>query len=290
MACRNGFGIENIQRGTAEMPALQGCRERFGIDQIAPTHIDQDSARFELRQCVAVYEPARLRCGRAMQREDVRLLQHFVERCRLRAVLFDVCGRNDRVEDAHLALESHKPFYDLAADAPEPDHANRQVAQGLHAGQRGGQPPMAGPQMNCVGDDLASGSQYEGQSLISDFVDAIVRHVAHRNASRPRNFEVDVVHSDSVADNGTRFLHGCYNIRVHPRELCDHRIGVSAEADQVRLGFALARGEFQIVRLKNRFLHAEVGEGPISDDNPGSFWFHGLEAMIEEGSAAGETR
>src|SRR4051812_28031843 len=50
--------------------------------------------------------------------------------------------------------------------------------------------------------------------MIGHFVDAVIRHVAYRNATFPRRLQIDVVHADAITDDDPRFFHGMDNFAV----------------------------------------------------------------------------
>ena len=144
--------------------------------------------------------------------------------------------------------------------------------------------------MRRVRHDLASRGEDEGQRLVRNFVDAIVRHVANGNAALAGFVEVHVVHTDAVAHDGLRLGHGGNDVRVHSGELGDDGVRVGAERNEVGLGFALARDDFDTVRFQDGFLDAEVGERPVGDGDSKVRWIHdwvfagadvdGAEAMV----------
>jgi hypothetical protein len=103
--------------------------------------------------------------------------------------------------------------------------------------------------------------------LVCHFVDAIVGHVTYRNGAGARGFEIYIVHTNAVTNDGAGLRHRVDDVRVYAGELRDYYVGVGDVRDEFRLVFARARDNFVTDRLEDGFLNGEVGESPIRDHN-----------------------
>ena len=121
--------------------------------------------------------------------------------------------------------------------------------------------------MHRIGHRLAGETQDESQSVIGDFVDAVVRDIAHWNAAFTGSFQVDIVHPDAVTYYDTGFLHPPDDPGIHRGELGDDGISVRTQRDQLLAAAALAAHQFGAGLVGCLFFNPQVGEGPIGYGN-----------------------
>ena len=69
--------------------------------------------------------------------------------------------------------------------------------------------------------------------MIGHFIDAVVRHVADRNATSLGRIQVDVVHADAVSHDDLRLPHTGNDIGIHRGELSNDRIGIGHQLRQL---------------------------------------------------------
>ncbi len=107
-------------------------------------------------------------------------------------------------------------------------------------GRRAARPSPKSPDLTlaALARDLAGQVQDHGQGVVGHFVDAVVGHVAHRNALGRGGGQVDVVHADPVADDHPALLHGADHRRIDRRELGDDAVGVFHQRDELLRVFA----------------------------------------------------
>ena len=74
------LSFEDVQRRTAEPAALQRGEEGLGVEQRAAPGVDDERAVLHLLDASAIEEMVRVRVERRVERDDVALLQQFVER------------------------------------------------------------------------------------------------------------------------------------------------------------------------------------------------------------------
>ena len=102
--------------------------------------------------------------------------------------------------------------------------------------------------------------------MIGHFIDAVVRHVADRNATRRGRIEVHVVHADAVAHDDLRLPHAGDDIGIHRGELSNDRIGIGNQLRQLGRGPLLfPRDDFVTQRTKNALLDIEARKRVVGD-------------------------
>ena len=186
-----------------------------------------------------------------MQRNDVREAQQFVERNRFTARRADRVRRDGRIEDEPPAFEWRQSLQDFPADASEADTADSLIPERFHSVERSSQPPFAVADQQRVRHHLTRGGEEEGQRLIGDLVDAIIRHVADGDVLRPGRFEIDVIHADAVPHDDLGLPHGGDHVGLHRSELRDDGIRLADERDQRFRRFALTGADFGAGRLED---------------------------------------
>ena len=144
------------------------------------------------------------------------------------------------------------------------------MLQRRHRSQWRGEAPAALAQVQRVGHHLARDGEDEGKRMIRHLVDAVVRDVAHRDATLACGGRVHIVVTDAVAHDGFRFRHGVNHLGVHGRELGNHRICISHEFGEFSGRTLFFKGNnLDPLGSENGLLGAEIGEGVVGDGNLG---------------------
>ena len=111
----------------------------------------------------------------------------------------DVVG-HERVVGGEAEAEGARPFQHGPRDASEPDGGEGHRAEGRHRRVRR-DAPRPGSHASVDARKLAGEAQREGERVVGDLVEAIVRDVADGDAPRPRRIEIHVVHADPEPDD-----------------------------------------------------------------------------------------
>lgn len=266
MPGRDRLGREHVEGRRRDPAVLQGLDQGLRIDQVSPRQVDEDHAASHPAERIPIDQAARLGRRRAMQRDDVRLGQESLQVEGQAAGPADLRRVDGRVMDQEPAAERPQPGRDLPADPAEPHDPDREVAQGPHPIDRRRGPPIPSADAEAIGHDLAGRRQDEGQGMVRHLVDAVVGHVADRDAPGPRGLEVDVVHADPVSDDDPGAPHARDHARVEVRELGEHGIGVPDEARQVGGWPSLLPGDdLDAERPEDALLDLQVGERVVRD-------------------------
>ena len=135
-------------------------------------------------------------------------------------------GVNERISDQNTAAERQQALDNSAPNAAEANDACGQLLQGFHLIFADRQAPAAGAHQIMVKHDLPRERQDEGQRLVGDLIDAIIRDIAHRNATVARGLQIHVVHADTITNNHPRLLHRRNHVRVNFSKLGDDCISI----------------------------------------------------------------
>jgi nucleoid-associated protein YgaU len=208
MAGRERLGIEHVEPGAGEPAGFERGDQSCWINEVTARDIDEERAGFHPLQDVGRDEAAGLGIARAMQRHDFRMGNERIERGGFGTAGSDGFRSDHRIEHADMALEGEQALNDFAADPAEADDADASFAQGAERGKGRGEAPLARVDPGIVRHDLAGEGEQQGESVVGDFVDAIVRHVAHGDAVRTGGLEIDVIDADAVADDGAGATEG----------------------------------------------------------------------------------
>ena len=120
--------------------------------------------------------------------------------------------------------------------------------------------------MQGVGHYLARDGEDEGERVIGHLVDAVVRDVAHRDATFAGSRAVHIVVAHTITNDGFGLRHGMDDLRVHGGELGDHRIGIAHQLSKLCGRTLFFEGNDLDARwTKNRFFQAEIRKGVISN-------------------------
>ena len=118
------LALVDVERGAAEVAAVERRHERLVVDDAAARQVGDDAARGHERDLAAADQPLRLVVERRVDRDDVRLLEKRIE-CRgpaesqcSEAIVGDV-----RIEPDGLHAERLRAQRDLTADAADADDA-----------------------------------------------------------------------------------------------------------------------------------------------------------------------
>ena len=129
-----------------------------------------------LRKPFGVDEAARLVVEREMERDHVGARQQIVERDQRYALV----GSRRAVPGDHLHADAARDAGDLAADAAEPDQAER-LALELHAFER---VPDAAAHRAVHARKLAAAGKHQRHGVLGDRGVAIALDGVHRDAER----------------------------------------------------------------------------------------------------------
>ena len=114
--------------------------------------------------------------------------------------------------------------------------------------------------------------QDHGQGMVGHLVDAVVGHVAHRDALGRGRRQVHVVHADPVAHDRAALLHRADHRRIDRRKLGDDAVGVFYQRDELLRVFAdLLAHDLMAQRPQNLRLHVQRVESVIGNCNFHSF-------------------
>ena len=125
---RRGLGRlldEHIERGAADMAAVEPFLQRHLVDQATARAIDDAHALLGLGQRLGGEDVARLVGQRRVQRDEVGARQQLVERHLLYTHLHRPLGGEERIEGHHLHLEPARAVGDDRADIARADQAER---------------------------------------------------------------------------------------------------------------------------------------------------------------------
>ena len=120
-----------------EAPRAQRHQHGVLVDDGVAREVEQHRARLHRREPRLVDEVARRRHERHVQRDEIGVLEHLLDRVRLAHAGGQPPGGVDRdlgIEADHLHAELDRGVGDEAADRPEADHAERAMRQ-LDAGE-----------------------------------------------------------------------------------------------------------------------------------------------------------
>ena len=120
---------EDVDRRSRDMPRLHGVSEILLVDDAAARAVDEAHALLHACDRILVEHVLRILVQRHVHRDEVRLLDHLVERAdrdahRLGALLVDV-----RIVADDVHIEGERTLGDARADAPHADDAERLAAQ-----------------------------------------------------------------------------------------------------------------------------------------------------------------
>lgn len=202
-----------------------------------------------------------------MKRHDIRVGEQRVEARNFATGGADCILGNEGIEDQASALERSQPRGDLAADAAETDNADRLIPHRSHLVQGCREPPLPIANQQRIGDNLSRGGKNKCQRVVRNFIDAVVRNIAHGNPTLARRFQIDVVDTDPVPHDGTSTLHGPDHFGVDRSELSDDRIGIGDQRFEDRdfLGVTVAKLHAGLV--EDFLLDIENGKRVVGDSN-----------------------
>ena len=169
-----------------------------------------------------------------MRRDNVALREQLIERrCGHRACFGDFIRGHDGIKHEHTSFEREQTLHDFPPDAPKADDADGEMFQRRHRGQRRGEAPLARADVERVRNHLPRDGEDECQRVIRDFINAVVRNVAHWDPTLACGCGVHIVVADAVAHDGLRFGHGVYHLGVHRSKLRNDCIGISHKFGEV---------------------------------------------------------
>src|SRR5207253_10438328 len=95
----------------------------------------------------------------------------------------------------------------------------------------------------------------------------VVRHVADGNPASCRGLQIDIVHTDAVADDPPTTPHCGNHGSVDRRELRDHKLGILHERDKLFSRPALPGDDFAAKPLEDFLFDIEVIKSVVGDGN-----------------------
>ena len=265
----NRFGVADINRRPGQMPRLQRGNEGRGIDEVAPSQIDDQRSGLHPRDGSRIKQLLRLRRRRTMQSHDVGLGQEFVDRDRLASGCSDCVGGNERVMYEPPTLKRSQSRSHFTPNPPKADETDCLVAQRPQLIERSRQSPFAFAYMQRVRDNLPRDAEDECQLVIGDFIDAVVRDVADGNAPLACRLHVDIVVADAVPHDHFGALHRSNDIGVDRGELRDDRIGIGNQCLERQNLFVVPAPQLESAGGQDRLFDLKIGERVIGDHNRG---------------------
>ena len=206
---RVGGGLvrEHVERGTAQMSALDRLGQGVLVDDAAPRRVHQASALLHQPELVLAQQSLGLGGSRQMDRHEVGLDQERLERRhRIDAHLLRTLGADVGIERDHPHAEPGRALGHQRAHPSQPDEADR-LAGELHA-----LPLRALPRalfQRGVGlRGVASLRQEQGHRLLGGADDVGLRRVDHHDAAARGGFDVDVVQADPRARHHLQLWRG----------------------------------------------------------------------------------
>ena len=200
--------------------ARQRVDQRRLVHQCAPRGIDQDGARLEAGEAVGVEKAARVVAEREMERDDVGAREQRVE--------IDQRHRRVRgrraVPGDHLHADAAADAGDLAADAAEPDDAER-LAEKLHAFER---LPGAEAHRPVHAGDVAGAGEHQRHGVLGHRGIAVALDGVHRDAEPPERRDVHVARRAGAEKHDVPQ-------RATAGDLLGRQIGMIVEADVATL-------------------------------------------------------
>ena len=215
-----GLLLVNVQSGSSDLLLLQSVDQRLGVDQLAAARVDEDHARFHVRNGHVADHVARLVGQRAVERNDVRTTVQFVERhigdARFRGVL----RVGEKIVGHDLHAESLENADQLAGDLARADDA-----RGLAVHVEAHQPvkrevAVARAPVGAV--YLAVERQHQRHGVFRHGVRRIGRNPHHGNPVTGGGVQIDVVEARAAQRD---------QLHTHPGQLADG-LGVSRVVDE----------------------------------------------------------
>ena len=188
---------EDVDRRARDMPRLHGVSEILLVDDAAARAVDEAHALLHACDCLLVEHVLRIGIERHVHRDEIRLLDHFIERAdgdahRLGTLLVDV-----RIVADDVHIEGERALGDARADAPHADDAERLAAQ-LDTDVL-----LAIPLAllhRLVGDgDVAAHRKHHRHRMLRRRDRIAARRIDDDDAARRRRRHVDVVDADASA-------------------------------------------------------------------------------------------
>ena len=232
------FGVEDVQGRAGQVPAVEGGAKGLFVHQSAPRHVDEERARFHLREAVAVHQAAGLFRKRRVHRDDVRPGEHGLD-----AVFpFDAHFPYPFVSDVgivgdhpHAERDGHPGH--PASDPAEPDQSQRSPVQ-LHP-LVGGQVVLPRMFREFPGHtlDVLYRGEDQGDRRFRRGQGRTLRRVADRDAPRRGIRHDDVVDADTRPADDLHFRKPVQEFPVvgSPRTRYD-RMGARKVAQRVVAG------------------------------------------------------
>ena len=124
-----GLRDEDVERRAGDLARFESCDECVVVDEVAARGVDDPHAVAHLRDRVFVDRAARVVGQRQVQGQEVGAREHVVEREALDAELAEALGGDERVVRDDLHLQAERAPRHLAADPPEPEHAEHLVRE-----------------------------------------------------------------------------------------------------------------------------------------------------------------
>ena len=103
--------------------------------------------------------------------------------------------------------------------------------------------------------------------MIGNFVNAIVRDIAHRYVLFLGCLEVDIVDTDTVTHDHSSVLHRGNHVTIDRCKLSDDGVRISDHRLQVINRFVLAARDLNLRILQNGFLDLQIRERVVSDQH-----------------------
>ena len=119
------LGLEHVERGAADLAAVERVLERSLVDQPAARAIDDAHARLDPGQSVARQDAAGLVGQRRVQRDEIGAAQQFVEFDPFDAHRHGAFRRQERIIGDNLHPEPYGAVGDNRADIAATDQAER---------------------------------------------------------------------------------------------------------------------------------------------------------------------
>ena len=207
--------------------------QRVLVHQPAARDVHQHRAALQLRQRLGIDDLVRRRSGRRMQRQEIAVRQHLVERCKVPRALLQIRRQPVARMIHHRHVEAARPLRHRPPDAPHPQNAER-LAVHPHTQQVALADPIAPAGTHdlvvMIGTPRRRQQHHEGE--VGGALGQHVRRVGHDQAPRLRRRDIDVVVADAAGGADT-------HARRQPRDRIRgqrQRIGEHDRIGPVRAG------------------------------------------------------
>ena len=246
----DGLAAEHIDACAGDLAVAQRRDQLILLDDGSAGGVDEESVLFHFAEKVRTDHALRGFVEMQVQGDDVAFRGDLVHRLERDAERRDLLLREERVIGDHVHAEGLRLLDRAAGDSAAADRAERASSEPVH-GLGHGEVPYAALDRVHELIELFGHGEHEQNGVRRHILDAVVRHVARRDAEIPGGVHVDRIHADAAMHEQTTFGKRGKDIARDLGKVYLDGVRVFARLDNLLRRFALAGAELEVRRLVN---------------------------------------